>query len=102
MREPDTTPPTSCPRCQTFLPEPTATCPICGADIGGAVVTETGSLPPEEFEVVRAALADEYDVLDELGRGGMAVVYRARERRLQRDVAIKVLPFTHTQDLTYI
>ena len=102
MREPDTTPPTSCPRCQTFLPEPTATCPICGADIGGTVVTETGSLPPDEFAVVRAALADEYDVLDELGRGGMAAVYRARERRLQRDVAIKVLPFTHTRDLTYI
>jgi len=32
-----------------------------------------------------------YDVLDELGHGGMATVYRAHDRRLLRDVAIKVL-----------
>ena len=35
---------------------------------------------------------DRYEVQDEIGRGGMAVVYRARDLRLERLVAIKVLP----------
>lgn len=43
-------------------------------------------------------LTAEYEVTRELGRGGTAVVYHARERDLGRDVAIKVVHQTHVDD----
>src|SRR5215210_2261648 len=43
-------------------------------------------------ERVVAAVGHQYALEGEIGRGGMSVVYRARDPRLNRPVAIKVLP----------
>ncbi len=39
-----------------------------------------------------------YDVTAKIGEGGMGEVYRARDTKLDRDVALKVLPEAFTQD----
>ncbi len=39
-----------------------------------------------------------YEIVSSIGAGGMGEVYRARDSRLQRDVAIKILPASFAQD----
>jgi serine/threonine protein kinase len=46
---------------------------------------------PELDAHLTQALADRYTLRRELGRGGMAIVYLAHDRKLDRDVALKVL-----------
>ncbi len=56
--------------------------------------------PPSDrlFIDFQSALAGRYSLERELGRGGMGVVYLAREVRLDRPVAIKLLPPSKTVD----
>ena len=48
--------------------------------------------------LVPGARLGTYDILSLIGTGGMGQVYRARDRRLDRDVAIKILPEAFTLD----
>jgi serine/threonine-protein kinase len=45
----------------------------------------------EILELLRAGLSDRFEIVREIGRGGMAIVYLAHDRRHDRKVALKVL-----------
>src|SRR5687768_2137719 len=54
-------------------------------------MTQPTPVIPSEYSDVAAALAGQYSLERELGRGGMGVVFLARDLRLDRPVAIKML-----------
>lgn len=90
-----------CSRCGSDVPESSRYCSSCGLDLQPSAPRAAVN-PSGDASIAGEALRDEYEIHEELGRGGMAIVYRATERALEREVAIKVLPAAFTFDAEFV
>ncbi len=81
-----------CPKCETDNPDTQKFCGECASQLPSQEVSVTKTL---ETPIRRLALgsifAERYEVLEQLGKGGMGEVYRVRDKKLDEQMALKVL-----------
>ena len=82
-----------CSRCQHENPDGTIYCGKCASQLLSPKdidVTETIETPKDEL--TRGTIfAGRYEIIEELGRGGMGKVYRVEDTKLQQEVALKLI-----------
>jgi len=82
-----------CPKCQTDNPDTQQFCGDCGTNLTlskDIKVTETLETPKEEL-TTGSIFAGRYQIIEELGKGGMGKVYKANDTEIKEKVALKLI-----------
>jgi serine/threonine protein kinase/Tfp pilus assembly protein PilF len=83
-----------CPKCHSNNPDTKRFCGECGTQLLPAeevsVPTETLETPKQEL-TRGATFAGRYEIIEELGKGGMGKVYRVEDKKIKEEVALKLI-----------
>ena len=82
-----------CPKCQTRNTEDSQFCKKCATPLPGideVIHTKTLETPTEEL-TRGSTFADRYEIIEELGKGGMGRVYRVEDTKVKEEIALKLI-----------
>jgi len=82
-----------CPKCKTENTSDSEFCKKCATPLPSSKdipVTETMETPTEEL-TRGTVFADRYEIIEELGKGGMGKVYRVEDKKIKEEVALKLI-----------
>jgi serine/threonine protein kinase/Tfp pilus assembly protein PilF len=82
-----------CPKCQHENPDDTLYCGKCATQLPSpekVEVTETLETPKEEL-TTGSTFAERYQIIEELGKGGMGRVYKALDTKIKEKIALKLI-----------
>ncbi|NIO48338.1 MAG: protein kinase [Candidatus Aminicenantes bacterium] len=86
---------TKCPNCHFDSPSDSKFCKECGTQLISAEdikVSPTKTLETQREALTRGKIfAERYEIIEELGKGGMGRVYRAHDKEINEEVAVKLL-----------